>query len=287
MDEILNLKEVSQEIRDALERKRNAIALSFVESKHIYYMRDLDGKITSKFPSVSKIIKNFFKPFDAQGISMRMAKGDLNEQKRLLAEWKQSGEDSVNLGSRAHFEMEKYIVEEYDNFKEVRRPKFYCTDEQLIRSDKMIEAGKNFINLIHERGAVLVDTEMVMGNPELGYVGQSDNTWIMLNKDKTDFGFVVTDYKSNQPKNFEVMPYTEKLYPPFQDYPDNALGHYYLQIPLYGKLLMKMLEGTQFETKKFLGGVIVLLKDDGTFVEYKVPQPVINTMLSLDLKQFI
>lgn len=283
----MDLKEIAAEIRDALEEKRNSLGLSFVENKHIYYMRDVDGNFTTKFPSVSKIIKNFFKPFDANGISMRMAKGDPEVQKKLLAEWKQAGEDSVNLGSRAHFEMEKFIVEQYDNFKEVRRPKFYCTDEQLIRSDKMIESGKKFINLMHERGAVLVDTEMVMGDPTLGYVGQSDNTWIMMNKDKSNFGFVVTDYKSNQPKNFKVMPYTEKLYPPFQDYPDNALGHYYLQIPLYGKLLMKMLEGTKFESNKFLGGVIVLLKDDGEFVEYRVPQPIITTMMGMNIKQFI
>jgi hypothetical protein len=283
----MNLKETSQEIREILDEKRKAIRLSFSENKHIYYMMTNDGKITSSFPSVSKIIKNFFKPFDAQGISMRMAKGDLEIQKQLLTEWKQAGEDSVNLGSRAHFELEKYIVEQYDNFKEVRRPKFYCDEKQLVRSDKMIEAGKKFIDLMHKRGAILIDTEMVMGDPILKYVGQSDDTWIMLNKEQTDFGFVITDYKSNQPKNFEIMPYTEKLYPPFQDYPDNALGHYYLQIPLYGKLLVKMLEGSKYDGKKFLGGVVVLLKDDGTFVEYKVPQPIVTTMLGLDLKQFI
>ncbi len=283
----IDLKEISKEINEILKKRREILRLSFVENKHIYYMMDNKGQITSKFPSVSKIIKNFFKPFDALGISLSMAKGDLEKQKELLAEWKQAGEDSVNLGSRTHFELEKYVVSLYDDFKEVRRPKFYCTEEQLLRSDKMIDAGKNFINLMHERGAVLVDTEMVMGDPNLGYVGQSDNTWIMMNKDKTDFGFVITDYKSNQPKNFEVMPYTEKLYPPFQDYPDNALGHYYLQIPLYGKLLIKMLEGSKFENNKFLGGVIVLLKDDGTYTEYKVPQPIVTTMMNLDLKQFI
>jgi len=283
----MDLKEISKEIKEILEERRKAIRLSFVENKHIYYMMTNDGKITSGFPSVSKVIKNFFKPFDAQGISLSMAKGDLEKQKQLLAEWRQAGDDSVNLGSRAHFELEKYVISMYDDYKEVRRPKFFCTEQQILRSDKMIEGGKKFIDLMHERGAVLVDTEMVMGDPTLGYVGQSDNTWIMLNREKSDFGFVVTDYKSNQPKNFEVMPYTEKLYPPFQNYPDNALGHYYLQIPLYGKLLTKMLEGTKYESKKFLGGVIVLLKDDGTYVEYKVPQPIVTTMLNLDLKQFI
>ena len=237
----MDLKEISGEINEILKERRKVIQLGFVEQKHIYYMRTNEGKITSGFPSVSKIIKNFFEPFDAERISLSMAKGDVEKQKQLLAEWRQAGDDSVNLGSRAHFELEKYIVEQYDNFKEVRRPKFYCDKNQIIRSDKMIEAGKKFIDLMHERGAVLVDTEMVMGDPTLGYVGQSDDTWIMLNKEQTDFGLVVTDYKSNQPKNFEVQPYTKKLYPPFDKFPDHALGHYYLQIPLYGKLLVKML----------------------------------------------
>lgn len=283
----MDLKEKVFEIQEILKENRKRNRLSFVEQRHIYYMMDNNGKITTGFPSVSKVIKNFFKPFDSQGISLRMAKGDVEKQEQLLIEWKQAADDSINLGSRAHFELEKYLVALYDDYKEVRRPKFFCNEQQIIRSDKMIEGGKKFIDLMHERGAVLVDTEMIMGDPTLGYVGQSDNTWIMLNREKTDFGFVVSDYKSNQPKNFEVMPYTEKLYPPFQDYPDNALGHYYLQIPLYGKLLMKMLEGSRYEDKKFLGGVIVLLKDDGTFVEYKVPQPIVTTMLNLDLKQFI
>jgi len=283
----MDLKETAVEIREALKESREKRRLSFVESKHIYYMMDSTGKIRSNFPSVSKVIKNFFKPFDAEGISMKIAKGDLDKQRELLAEWKQAGEDSVNLGSRVHFELEKYIIEQYGNYKEVRRPKFFCTEAQLVRSDNMIKAGQNFLNLMHERGAVLVDTETVLGDPTLGYVGQPDNTWIMLNRAKTDFGFVITDHKSNQPKNFEVNQYTEKLYPPFQDFHDNALGHYYLQIPLYGKLLMKMLEGTQFEGKQFLGGVIALMKDDGTFVEYKVPQQIVTTILTTDLRQFI
>lgn len=141
----MDLKEISKEIKEILEERRKAIRLSFVENKHIYYMMTNDGKITSGFPSVSKVIKNFFKPFDAQGISLSMAKGDLEKQKQLLAEWRQAGDDSVNLGSRAHFELEKYIISMYDDYKEVRRPKFFCTEQQILRSDKMIEGGKNLL----------------------------------------------------------------------------------------------------------------------------------------------
>ena len=250
-------------------------------------MMDNGGQMRSGFPSVSKLIKNFHKPFDGQAISFAMAKGDTEKQKQLLAEWAQSGKDSVNLGSRVHYELEKYIIEQYGNYKEVRQPEFVINEEQRIKSDNMIKAGKDFIGLMHERGAVLLDTEMVLGDPTEGYVGQPDNTWLMMMKGQDDFGFVVTDHKSGQPKNFEVFPYTGKLYPPFQDYHDNALGKYCLQIPLYGRLLLKMLEGSKFEGKKFLGGVIALMKEDATFVEYKVPQPITTTILTMNLKPFL
>jgi hypothetical protein len=48
-----------------------------------------------------------------------------------------------------------------------------------------------------------------------------------------------------------------------------------------------MLKGTKYEDKLFLGGVIVLLKDDGTFVEYKVPPVIKNTVLTMDLSKYI
>jgi hypothetical protein len=283
----MDLKEVSGEIKEILKEKRKQRRLSFIEAKHIYYMMDLGGQMRSGFPSVSKLIKKFYKPFDAQGISWSMAKGDEEEQKRLLAEWAQSGKDSVNLGSRVHYELEKCIIEQYDNYKEVRQPEFVINEEQKIKSDKMIRAGIDFIKLMHDRGAVLLDTEMILGDAEEGFVGSPDNTWLMLNREKDDFGFVITDHKSGQPKNFEVFHYTGKLYPPFQDYHDNALGHYYLQIPLYGRLLTKMLKGTKFEDKKFLGGVVALMKEDATFAEYKVPQPITTTILTMDLKPFL
>jgi len=283
----MELKEISQEIREILKQKRNELRISFQESKHIYYMMDENGKIRSNFPSVTKIVKKFHKPFDAQGISLSMAKGDLAEQQRLLAEWKLSGELSVNLGSRSHYELEKELVSRYDDYKDVRQPVFECNEEQIIKSNKMISAGINFLNVMKERGAELLDTELIMGHPKEKYIGQCDNAWIMMNKEKNDFGFVLSDWKTNAPKNFKIFPYNNKLYEPFSEYPDNALGQYYLQIPLYGRLLVKMLEGTKFEKNKFLGGVLILLKEDGTYEEFKVPQYIISTILSMDLSPFL
>ena len=191
------------------------------------------------------------------------------------------------MGSRVHFNLEKEVISRYGNFKSVREPIFECDLGQITKGDSMINAGKKYLNLSEQRNLVLLDTEIVLGDNLLGYTGQPDKVWLMMNKEKDDFGFVITDWKTNQPKNFEVHHYTGRLYPPFNNYHDNALGHYYLQLPLYGRLLRKMLEGTKYDDTKLLGNVVVLLKDDATFVEYKVPSQINNAILSMDLSNYI
>ena len=283
----MNLKDISLEINELLEKRRQELQLTFVEEKHIYFMKDVDGKVKSNFPSVSKIIKKFHKPFDAEGTALRMSNGDPEGARILQEQWRQAGDLSTNMGSRVHFELETDTISRFGNYKEVRQPIFEINEEQKIKSDNMIIAGKNFLDLMLERGGVLLDTEIVLGDPEEQYTGQPDKVWLMMNKEKDGFGMVITDWKTNQPKNFEVQYYTGKMYSPFQEIHDNALGHYYLQLPLYARLLLKMLKGTKYENIPFLGGVIVLLKDDGTYVEYKVPPNVKNTVLSMDLSKYI
>ena len=283
----MNLNDISLEIKDLLDQRRKEIELTFIEEEHIYFMKDTDGVVKKNFPSVSKIIKKFHKPFDADGMALRMSKGDPEGQAELLAEWKRAGDLSTNMGSRVHFELESDLIGRFDNYKEVRKPIFEINEEQQRKSDNMIVAGKQFLDLMLERGAILLDTEIVLGDPNEQYTGQPDKTWLMMNKEKNGFGFVITDWKTNQPKNFEVQHYTGKLYPPFNNYHDNALGHYYLQLPLYGRLLKKMLEGTKFADTKLLGNVVVLLKEDGTFTEYKVPPAISSAILTMDLTKYI
>jgi hypothetical protein len=283
----MNLNEVAKEINGLLENRRKELDLTFIEEEHVYFMRDTEGVLRKTFPSVSKLIKKFHKEFDAEGMSLKMCKGDPDAARELREEWKKSGSYATNMGSRVHFELESDVIKRHGDYKEVRQPIFECDDVQMTRSDSMIQAGKEFLDLMIERGAVLLDTEIVLGDNELGYTGQPDKVWLMFNKDKTDFGIVITDWKTNQPKNFEVQHYTGKLYAPFNEYHDTALGHYYLQLPLYARLLLKMLKGTKYENIKLLGCVVVLLKDDSTFVEYKVPPQVNKTVLGLDIKKYI
>jgi hypothetical protein len=283
----MDLKKTAKEIREILDKRRKDIELTFIEEEHKYFMKDEDGEIKSNFPSVSKVLKKFYEEFPAEEISLKKAKGDVVEQQRLLAEWKAAGDYSTNMGSRVHFLLEKKILEMFGHDKEVREPMFECDFTQILKGDSMIHAGSNYLKLMKERGAELLDTEIVLGDPGLGYTGQPDKVWLIEGKDKKSIGIIITDWKTNKPKNFEENQFTKRMKTPFQKHPDNALGHYFLQLPFYGKLLKEMLKGSKYEDIKIFGCIIVLLKENSDFEEYRVPKDVLDTVFSMDMKQYL
>ena len=81
--------------------------------------------------------------------------------------------------------------------------------------------------------------------------------------------------------------FTKQMKKPFEDLPDNALGHYNTQLPFYGKLLLKMLEGTKYEKIQLLGCIVVLITDEREYHEYRVSKKTINTILDMDMKQYL
>ena len=278
----MELKEIVKEIREIISQKQNELGLTFEEENHIYTM---NGK--TDYPSVSKVLKKFYTEFETEKISLKVAGGDPQRQQELIEEWAAAGDYSTNMGSRVHFVLESEVIKKHGNYKEVRQPEFQCDLTQIMKGDNMIVAGKKYLDLMEERGAVLLDTEMVLGHPELGYTGQPDKVWLMMNRDKTEYGIVITDWKTNKPKNFTVTNFTKKMLHPFDDYHDNALGHYYVQLPLYGKLLLKMLEGSKYGNIKLYGCVISHLKEDSLYDEYKVPQNIVNIVMDMDVNQYL
>lgn len=283
----MNLTQVSKEIREIITQKQLELGLEFFEEEHKYLMKDVNGKLRNDFPSVSKVLKSFYEQFPTEEAAYNKAGGDPEEQERLIKEWAQAGDFATNLGSRTHFILEKKTIEKFGVVKELRQPNFECDILQVQKSDSMVKAGEKFLKLMEERGAVLLDTEIVLGHPELGYTGQPDKIWLMENKDKTGFGIVITDWKTNKPTKFQSTRYTKKMKTPYHFVDDTALGHYYVQLPLYGKLFLKMLEGSKYDGINLYGGVIVLLRDDSEFVEYKIPKEVITTTLEMDVRNYL
>ena len=279
---MIDLKLVSSEIREIISERQKSLGLVFEEDNHIYTM---GGR--QDYPSVSKVLKSFYREFPLEEVALKKAGGNPHEAERLKEEWAAAGTYSTNLGSRVHYILEKTLIENNGNYKEVRQPIFDCDLTQLMKSDNMIFAGKRYLELMESRNVELLDTEMVLGDPELGYVGQPDKVWLTMNKTGNEFGILITDWKTNKKKNFQETSYTDRMYEPFEKYPNTALGHYYLQLPLYGKLLLKMLEGSKYENIKLYGCIISHLQEDTFFEEYRVPKEVIDTVLEMDVKKYI
>jgi hypothetical protein len=278
-----DLYKVRDEILEIVKKRQQELQLTFEEEKHQYTMLDKNSVLKDDWYSVSKVIKKYYDEFPAEEIALKKVKGDIEEQQKLLKEWSDAGNYSTNLGSRTHFLLEKKSLEIFDIKKEVRQPIFDCDFEQILKSDRMVSAGENFLELMKQRGAVLLDTEMVLGDNELRYVGQPDKMWLIENKEKSQIGIFCTDYKTNKPKNFESNHFTKPMKYPFNKLPNNALGHYYVQLPLYLRLLFKMLVGSKYENIGLFGAIIVLLKEDGTFEEFRIPMNVITQVFNLKL----
>jgi len=282
----MDLNKIAIEIREILYSKREELGLTFIEEDHVYFMKDVNGKLRNDFPSVSKVLKKFYTEFPTEEVALNKAKGDVELAEQLKQEWALAGTYSTNMGSRTHYFLEKEIIKKFGDYKSVREPIFECDFTQILKSDSMIHAGKNYIDLMIERGAVLLDTEIVLGHPELGYTGQPDKVWLIIGKNG-EIGIIITDWKTNKPKNFESNQFTKPMKYPFTNQPDNALGHYFVQLPLYGKLLLKMLEGTKYGNIKILGCIVVLLKETSDYEEFRVPKDVINKVLEMNMKNYL
>lgn len=278
----MNLTEAAKEIREFISNRQKELGLVFEEQNHIYTM---NGR--TDYPSVSSVLKKFYKEFPTEEAAYNKAAGDPSRQQQLIEEWAQAGTYATNLGSRVHFILEQEVVKRNGFYKDVRKPIFNVDITQMAKSDKMIVAGKRYLDLLEQRKVVLLDTEIVLGDPDLEYVGQPDKVWLTMNKNQDGFGLLITDWKTNKTKNFEVNDFTEKMYKPFEHLPNNALGHYFVQLPLYGKLLLKMLQGTKYENIKLYGCIISHLREDTQFEEFRVPKNVIDTVLGMDMKKYL
>lgn len=283
----MNLTEISKEIREILEKRRQELELTFIEEEHKYFMKDLNGELRSDFPSVSKVMKKFYDEFPTEEAANRKSKGDPVLKEKLIKEWADAGTYSTNMGSRVHFLLEKKTIDMFGGYKDIRQPIFECDFTQILKGDSMVVAGIKYLDLMVERNSVLLDTEIVLGDPELGYTGQPDKVWLIENKTKDDFGLIITDWKTNKSKNFEETTFTKKMKQPFNDLPNNALGHYFTQLPFYGRLLIKMLKGTKYENIKLYGCIIVHLKGDSEYEEFRVPKSVINTVFDMDIQKYL
>ena len=206
--------------------------LEFDEGKHLYTVNN--NKINS---SVSKIIKNFVKPFDSIGISMGVARKEGVSQKTILTRWKKMGKEACDKGTRIHV------------FGEL-----YPFDRTLKPSDKYEEAVVKFWDDLPSH-IVPVVMELRMYHKDYLFAGTGD----ILLYNTISGQYIIGDYKTNKDlfKNFKG----QKMLGLFDDLLDMPLNHYQLQLSFYQILFEQI--GLKVESRK-----IVWLKPDGTYDMY-------------------
>ena len=82
------LLKIAQEIRDVITEKQKELNLSFVEDTHTYHIMDKNGNMTTSFPSVSTVIKQFYEDFPELEKSLDMCGEDIFQQDELLQAWR-------------------------------------------------------------------------------------------------------------------------------------------------------------------------------------------------------
>jgi len=206
--------------------------LEFDEGKHLYTING--HKINS---SVSKIIKNFVKPFNLNGISKGVAKKEGVSQDVILKRWKQAGKEACDKGTRVHL------------FGEL-----YPFDRTLKPSDKYEEAVVKFWDDLPDH-IVPVVMELRMYHKDYLFAGTGD----ILLYNKNTGHYIIGDYKTNKDlfKNFKG----QRMLSLFDDLLDMPLNHYQLQLSFYQILFEQI--GLKVESRK-----IIWLKPDGEYEMY-------------------
>ena len=189
--------------------KESFADLRFEDQGHMYFRED------TQLPSVTGVIKNFYKPFDPS-IAKFVAKHKGITAEELQAQWKEAGRVAIELGNRVH-EYAEDLGAYYKGFSRgIRAPQDFK------------ELGiYQFYQGLDKSRYILVAIELRIYHPERGYAGTADAIFY----DKERDGLIIVDWKTN--KTLFKNSKKSKMLGPFTHLEDNKFNHYQVQLSLY------------------------------------------------------
>lgn len=264
---MFEIKGEPQEVLAARKRVLTEFAdLEFQEEGHLYF---LNGK---QLPSVSTIGHRFEShPFDKEKQSVRMAEKNGRAPEYYLKQWQCNAFRAATLGTKTHEfgESLAYLRAGHPELiRESMRTQYLEEEGYLAPIHPKEEAIERFLDEMNPSlHLVLNETKVYSGkNPDasMNLKEQICGTFDMLywydgNGNPEKAGFVVLDYKTNRSlQNDYSRKFGRMLLPPFNDYFEEDLGLYTIQLNLYAL----MLEDIGLHV---IGRRIVWLRDDATY----------------------
>lgn len=231
--------------------------LQFNQERHTYTVNN------KSFISVSRVLKDFHKPFDSEKISGFVAKSRGETQEDILKQWKEKRDNSIRLGHRVHDFAERYVT---DKFKLDSDLEFYGVYQQLGEGEQLLPQEKAVIEFWNNKPPHLTPIALELRmyweekeeEEEFPYAGTAD---IILYNTK-DNTLVIGDYKTNEDLFKQYK--NQKLLKPFSHLDDIPLNKYKIQLSLYKRLL----EQTGLRVSQTF---VVWLKPEGGYQVYWTP----------------
>ena len=239
--------------------------LKFIEETHQYF---LDGV---EYDCVSHVTHKY-NPFDQEKVANETylrAKNNPNSKyygktvKQIIKEWEDHSADACEKGTNVHAFGESMFYYLTGTGEILDECKDAFKDGVPSPRNKKEEAVLKFWNDLPENMIpVLAETKVFnkIGTP---YAGTFDILFYYLDtKCPEKSGLVIFDYKTNADlyKNFNL----QTMLAPFDDYLDQPIGYYRLQLALYQIPI-------EYLGYKVVGRRLIWLKEDGEYDKVKIP----------------
>jgi ATP-dependent exoDNAse (exonuclease V) beta subunit len=207
-----------------------------------FYERDHKYTINEKLAngSVSAVIKEYEKGFDASGTAQRIAKREGKTTSEVLEEWDFKKEYACHKGSEFHLFVENFLERKKIGINKEALLTFMVNqnmknDQKFIDSyyEDMAKLICNFLEFYKwwSQDHILIKSEFVIGDKESKICGTIDN----LSYNKTTGEFCIFDYKTNKKIKMD-NPYGENYLSPFQHIPNCEYSKYSIQLHLYKEI---------------------------------------------------
>jgi len=172
----------------------------------------------NQYTSVTTFLKNFYKPFEQDFWSKKKAEEKGVTQELILKDWKDKNDRANFVGHSTHTWIENY----------------YNQIPQWIPDDLDIVDRINKFNIIyakHLHKLIPVKFELRIFSKKYPLAGTIDS--IFLYKEK----LFIVDWKTNGKFTDDNNNRFQKLLNPFQNYWENHLNEYSIQVSLYSLIL--------------------------------------------------
>lgn len=190
----------------------------------------------TELQSVTKFIKNFHKPFDTEKVTKHVAKQQGISEDEVQKTWQKKTNFACDMGTLVH----EYFEYKFTDGVEPQMPST-DTEEGAEAVARIQQVEKYLVPRLSK--LTPIRQELRMFSQKLGLAGTLDNLSLRGNK------LGIYDYKTNG--SFKAKGGFSDLLYPFQDYIENHLTKYSIQLSIYD-LMLEMNTGLKVSEKAII-----------------------------------